>query len=158
MSDRDRKPESGTPDAIAPSGIALPDARLAAAIIAQSPDAIIFSGNDGIIRLWNARCEEIFGFTAAEAIGQSLDIIIPERLRAAHWRGFDQAIANGKTRLSGKPALTRAVDKAGGKLYVELAFGVVVDDKGVVVGALATARKADPGKLRPPGSGKPGSE
>ena len=66
-------------------------------ILADTPDALIFADKGGLIRAWNAGAEAVFGFSAAEAIGQSLDLIIPERLRAAHWLGFHRAMARGTT-------------------------------------------------------------
>src|SRR5690554_1064184 len=61
-------------------------------IIGQTADALIFADCDGVIRRWNAAASRIFGFDAAEALVQSLDIIIPKHLRESHWRGFDSAI------------------------------------------------------------------
>ena len=78
-------------------------------VVEQLPDALIFADRDGVIRLWNARAQALFGYSAAEALGQSLDLIIPERFRAAHWRGYREAIAAGRTRLSGDAMLTRGV-------------------------------------------------
>jgi PAS domain S-box-containing protein len=115
--------------------------RLPRAIVEQAPDAIIFADRDGIIRVWNARAEAVFGYAAAEAIGQSLDLIIPEHLRAAHWRGYREAIAAGRTRHGGKAMLTRATHKDGSRLSLEVAFGIVSGPHGVL-GALATARPA----------------
>ena len=111
-------------------------------VLEQAPDAVIFADREGVIRIWNARAEALFGYAAAEAIGQSLDLIIPEHLRAAHWRGYRQAIASGHTRLGGKAMLTRATHKDGSKLYAEVAFGIVSDPRGGVLGAVATARKS----------------
>lgn len=108
----------------------------------QAPDAMIFADREGVIRLWNARAEAMFGYVAREATGRSLDLVIPQHLRAAHWQGYHQAIAAGRTRSDGKPMLTRATHKDGTKLYVELAFGIVSDQQRGVLGALATARKA----------------
>ncbi len=59
------------------------------------PDAAIHADGAGVIRFWNAGAERIFGFAAAEALGKSLDIIIPERLRARHWAGFDTTMRSG---------------------------------------------------------------
>jgi PAS domain S-box-containing protein len=115
---------------------------IAELLVEQAPDALIFADREGFIRLWNARAEQLFGYAAGEAIGQSLDLIIPQHLRAAHWRGYRQAIAAGRTRLDGRPMLTRATHKDGSKLYVELAFGIVSDPPRGVIGALATARKS----------------
>src|SRR5690348_2974502 len=103
------------------------EGQLAEWIIAQTTDALIYSDREGKIVRWNAAAETLFGFTAAEALGSSLDLIIPERLRAAHWTGFDRAMASGATRLSGKPTLTRALRKDGARLYVEMTFAVVKD-------------------------------
>jgi len=61
-------------------------------------DAIIAVGSDGKIILWNPAAERIFGFTAADAIGQSLDLIIPERFRERHWNGFRQVMLSGQSR------------------------------------------------------------
>lgn len=118
------------------------EARLSQAIVEQSPDAVVFADCDGIIRTWNARAAALFGFSAQEAIGRSVNIIVPEHLRAAHWTGYRRAIAAGHGRPDAKPMLTRAVHKNGSRLYVEFAFAIVVDDAGRALGALATARPA----------------
>lgn len=118
-----------------------PDAAaLAAAIAEQSPDAIVFADRDGVIRFWNRAAEHVFGWSKAEALGQHLDLMVPERLRAAHWAGFDAAIASGVTRHSGKAMTTRSLHKDGRRLYVEMSFGLVRDAAGTVIGALACAR------------------
>jgi adenylylsulfate kinase len=104
-------------------------------------EAVIFADREGIIRGWNARAEAVFGYAAAEAIGQSLDLIIPEHLRAAHWRGYHAAMAAGRTRHGGKAMLTRATHKDGSKIYLEVVFGVVNGPQGVL-GAIATGRPA----------------
>lgn len=90
--------------------------------------------------MWNARAEAIFGYAAAEAIGRSLDLIIPENLRAAHWRGYRQAITLGHVKSGGPALTTRAVHKLGSRLYVELAFGIIGDPQQGVLGAVATGR------------------
>lgn len=109
-------------------------------ILDQTADAIIYSDRQGMIERWNAAATAMFGYAAAEALGQSLDLIIPEHLRAAHWRGFDAAMASGTTRLHGRPTLTRAQHKSGSKLYVEMSFALVVDVAGVVLGSVAMVR------------------
>lgn len=110
-------------------------------VLAQLPDAVIFADTSGSIRMWNRAAEVIFGFTASEANGASLDMIIPERLRAAHWRGFDAAIETGTLSLSGRATLTRALHRSGRPVYVEISFGLVKDDQsGSVLGAVAVAR------------------
>ena len=118
------------------------DPKLADWIVEQTTDALIYSDADGVIRRWNAAAAALFGFTAQESIGQSLDLVIPEHLRAAHWTGFRKAVATGITRLAGRPTLTRAIRKGGNKLYVEMTFALVKDDAGRVVGTVAIARDA----------------
>jgi transcriptional regulator with PAS, ATPase and Fis domain len=82
------------------------DQALAQAILAQAADAVIFADPEGVIRIWNAAAARIFGFAAEEALGESLDLIIPDHLRSAHWTGFHRAMQSGTTRLKGHPTLT----------------------------------------------------
>ena len=117
-----------------------PVAQLGDLIVEQTADAVIYANRDGVIERWNAAASAMFGFSAVEALGQNLDIIIPERLRDAHWRGFDAAMASGKTRLHGRPTLTKAAHKSGSQLYVEMSFAVVVDAAGTTLGSVAVAR------------------
>jgi len=109
-------------------------------ILEQAAEAVIFANRQGVIERWNAAAVAMFGFSAAEALGQSLDLIIPEHLRNAHARGFEAAMANGKTRLGGRPTLTRGLHKTGQKLYVEMSFALVVDAAGSALGSVAVAR------------------
>ena len=111
-------------------------------ILADTPDALIFADKGGLIRAWNAGAEAVFGFSAAEAIGQSLDLIIPERLRAAHWLGFHRAMARGTTSHGAEVRTTRGAHKDGRKLYVDMSFSVVKDAAGQVLGSAAMARDA----------------
>jgi PAS domain S-box-containing protein len=113
---------------------------VARAILEQLPDALIYADRLGIIRVWSAGAARVFGYTATEALGQSLDIIVPERFRQAHWDGFHAALAAGATKYSGKAMTTRAVNKDGEKVYVEMSFGIVRDQAGAVVGAVAVGR------------------
>lgn len=109
-------------------------------IVEQTADAVIYANRDGVIERWNKAAELMFGYTLAEAAGQSLDLIIPEALRAAHWRGFDAAMASGSTRLHGRPTLTRAEHQSGQRLYVEMSFSLVIDPQGQAIGSVAIAR------------------
>ena len=111
-------------------------------ILDQAPDGVIFADPDGIIRLWNQAAQTIFGYAATEALGKSLDIIIPERFRGAHWNGFYKAMETGHTLHSGRVFRTRSTHKDGSKLYVELTFGMVKDKVGTIQGSIAIARDA----------------
>lgn len=113
---------------------------LAEWIIEQTSDALIYADRAGRIVRWNGASHRLFGFSAQEALGSSLDIVIPEHLRAAHWRGFDAAVARGATKLHGRPTLTRALCKDGTKIYVEMTFALVKNPEGNVTGSVAMAR------------------
>ena len=105
-----------------------------ARIVADTADALVYADRAGTIRAWNG---------AAEALGQSLDLIIPERLRAPHWAAYDRAMASAQARLGAQVRTTRAVHKdEGRKLYVDMSFGVVCDEGGTALGSVAMARDA----------------
>ncbi len=115
--------------------------------VEQAPDAIIVTNNAGDIRIWNNRAVEMFGFQAGEAMDGGLDLIIPEYLRPAHWRGFHEAVTAGKAKSKGHSVLSRAVHKSGKKLYVELSFAILVDKFSRTLGALAIARDVTESRL-----------
>ena len=110
-------------------------------ILDQAADALIYADRSGAIMRWNRAATTLFGYSAEEALGQSLDLIIPEHLRAAHWRGFEAAMTRGVLKLQGHPTLTRALHKSGRKLYVEMTFAIVKGDAAdPVLGSVAMAR------------------
>ncbi|MDM0002952.1 PAS domain S-box protein [Variovorax sp. J22P240] len=113
-----------------------------ALILEQAAEAIIYANKAGVIERWNAAAVAMFGYTASEALGQHLDLVIPEHLRNAHWRGFDAAMEKGTTRLGGRPTMTRGLHKTGQKLYVEMSFALVTDSAGSALGSVAVARDA----------------
>src|SRR4051794_9712819 len=117
------------------------DTLLAASILAQAPDAIIFAGTDGLISYWNAAAERVFGHSPDAVMGQSLDIIIPEQFRGAHWKAYEIALANGEAKYGGKALAKRATHGGGSTIYVELSFGILREGgDGPALGALAFAR------------------
>ena len=109
-------------------------------IVEQAPDAMIYADREGVVRIWNLGAEAAFGYTAGEVLGKSMDVIIPERFRRAHWDGFRRALETGQTKYAGRVLTTRAVHKDGSKRYVDLSFGMVKDEAGIVTGVLAIAR------------------
>lgn len=115
-------------------------ASLGELIIEQTAEAVVYANREGVIERWNAAAAAMFGFSAGEALGQSLDLIIPERLRAAHWRGFNAAMKSGALHLKGRPTLTRGNHKTGRKLYIEMSFALVHDESGGEIGSVAVAR------------------
>jgi len=115
--------------------------QLAERILDQVADAVIYANRSGEIIRWNRASAVLFGYSAEEALGQNLDLIIPEHRRAPHWSGFEAAMTKGAMKLQGRPTVTRALHKSGSKLYIEMTFAIVRDDTGgLVVGSVAMAR------------------
>lgn len=119
--------------------LGIPD--FANVFLSEMPDGVLLADDEGVIRTWNAGCERIFGFSAEEALGQSLDIIIPENLRARHWEGYEQTMRTGKTRygagdLLGVPALR----KDGTRISVEFSIVPFRNSDGRLVGIGAVMR------------------
>jgi PAS domain S-box-containing protein len=109
-------------------------------LVEQAPDAIIFADPQGIVRVWNAKATEVFGHTANDALGNSIEMIIPHELRKQHWQGFHDALLNHRTKLGASALAARALRSDGERLYVELAFSIVLDELARVVGIMAIAR------------------
>src|SRR5581483_5341436 len=104
---------------------------LADAVLGTSSDAIVACDEDGIIRFWNPGAERIFGFTSRDALGQSLDIIIPERLRARHWEGYRHTMATGESRYGhGDVLAVPGIRKDGTSLSLEFTIVPLRDQKG----------------------------
>ncbi|HEX6018032.1 MAG TPA: PAS domain S-box protein [Burkholderiaceae bacterium] len=114
--------------------------RVYRAIVEQAAEAIVVADREGTICLWNRGAQRVFGFSESEALGANLDLIIPERLRAAHWEAYGRAFETGRLRAPGKARVTRSQHRDGRKLYVEMSFGLALDDAGAVLGAFAIAR------------------
>ncbi|MBW6512350.1 MAG: PAS domain S-box protein [Desulfuromonadaceae bacterium] len=109
-------------------------------IIDQAPDALLFSDREGTIRLWNRGCELVFGYSAAEALGQSLDIIIPEKLRGRHWEGYHKVMATGETRYGSELLSVPARHKDGHQLSCAFSIVMLKDDDGKPLGVASVMR------------------
>jgi len=116
------------------------DARLAQAVVREAPEAIVVAGPDGVIRLWNHGAERIFGFAAAEAVGASLDLIIPEKLRGRHWSGYRTTMATGATKYGDALLSVPAVHKDGRRVSIEFSVALLRDDAGAVTAISAVMR------------------
>jgi PAS domain S-box-containing protein len=116
------------------------EAELARWLMAETPDAVIFADREGRVRLWNRGAEELFGYTAAEALGQSLDLIIPEHLRARHWEGYQRVMATGATRYGRQLLAVPGRGKDGRRLSLEFTLALLRDAGGTVLGAGAIIR------------------
>jgi PAS domain S-box-containing protein len=114
-------------------------------------DAIIAAGADGAIVFWNPAAERIFGFSREEAIGQSLDLIIPERFRARHWDGYRQVMATGKSKYSTDVLRVPAVHKNGHALSIAFTVSLMDGPEGRIIAAIVrdeTARWNEERELR----------
>lgn len=95
------------------------------AIIQAAGDAIVAAGPDGSILLWNRAAERMFGYSEGEALGHSLDLIIPERFRDRHWEGYREVMRTGKTRYGTEVLRVPAVHKDGRRLSIAFTVALV---------------------------------
>jgi PAS domain S-box-containing protein len=103
-------------------------------------DAVVICDRDGVIRFWNAAAERLFGFTPAEALGSSLDLIIPERLQERHWVGFTRTMATGQTRYQHDVLRVPAMHKDGRTLSIAFTVGLLLGTQRTVTGIVAVIR------------------
>lgn len=109
-------------------------------IVGDVQDAIIFADREGRIQLWNSGAEALFGYRAEEALGQTLDLIIPERLRDRHWEGYRTAMATGKTRYGRDLLKVPGVRKDGTRISLEFSVSLLRDETGELLGPVAVLR------------------
>jgi PAS domain S-box-containing protein len=109
-------------------------------IVEKAADAIIFADEEGIIRLWNAGAEDIFGYPAEEALGQSLDLIVPENLRKRHWEGYRTVMATAKTKYGKETLAVPAITKGDNRISIEFTIVLVTNDSGEPLGTAAIIR------------------
>lgn len=113
---------------------------LAERIVQAAADAIIVADASGRITLWNAGAERLFGHPAAEALGQSLDLIIPEAQRKRHWSGYADVMRTGATKYGTQLLRVPAIRKDGSRFSIAFTVGLLKDGAGVVEGILAVMR------------------
>ena len=106
----------------------------------ESQDAILIADRQGIIRYWNAGAERILGFTAAEAIGQSLDLFIPEKLRGRHWEGYHRVMASGETKYKTGLLSSPGIRKDGSQVSLEFSMVLLHDVNGAMQGCASIMR------------------
>ena len=135
-------------------------------VVEDMGEAVIVSDRDGLIVYWNRAAEAMFGYPAVEAMGQSLDVIIPERFRARHWAGYRTVMSTGVTRYGQQLLAVPALRKDGRRISIEFSIVLLRDPAGELTGAAAiirdvTARwerektaRADSGQHPAPGSDK----
>ena len=113
---------------------------IAEAVLSARADAIVAADSDGVIRFWNPGAERIFGYTQDEALGRSLDLIIPERLRQRHWEGYRKVMQTGQSRYGESDVLAvPALRKDGATISVEFTI-VPLQESGRLIAVVAIMR------------------
>lgn len=109
-------------------------------LVEAAPDAVIVADTEGRIVFWNQGAELILGFSAAEAIGQSLDLIIPEKHRGRHWEGYERVMKSGETKYGREMLSVPGIHRDGSRLSLEFTVALLKDASGAVTGIGAVMR------------------
>lgn len=114
---------------------------LSQAVLMSETDAIVATDREGRIQFWNPGAQRIFGYAGAEALGQSLDLIIPPGLRARHWEGYHRVMASGTTHYgSGDVLSVPGITKAGQRVSLEFSIVMLRDAAGQLAGMASIMR------------------
>ncbi len=114
---------------------------IAEVLLRTRSEAIIAADREGVICFWNPGAERIFGYATSEAIGHSLDLIIPERLRERHWHGFRGTVATGKSRYGEGDVLSvPASHKNGATISIEFTIAPLRETSGAIIALVAIVR------------------
>jgi PAS domain S-box-containing protein len=113
---------------------------LEAAIVERTDHAVIVADAEGTIRFWNPAAEAMFGWPRAEAVGRSLDLIVPEKLRDRHWDGYRRVMTTGETEYAGRTLAVPALRADGSRLSIEFTVTLLPGDDGEIAGIAAIVR------------------
>ena len=116
------------------------ESRLCRLIVENARDAVITSDREGLIRFWNTGAERMFAYSKSEALGRSLDLIIPEALRSRHWEGYHKVMAEGQSRYESDLLAVPALKKDGSRISVEFTLVPILDENGRLEGIAAILR------------------
>jgi PAS domain S-box-containing protein len=115
--------------------------QFAVTLVNATSDAVVYADAEGQVRFWNAGAQRMFGYTADEALGESLDIIIPASLRSRHWEGYTKTMRTGATRFgAGDTLAVPAAHKDGSRISVEFTITPFRDASGAILGIAAIMR------------------
>lgn len=128
-------------DPVSESSSTIDKAWLARAVVAESPEAIVVTDPQGRIDLWNAGAANMFGFSEEDALGASLDLIIPVKLRDRHWRGYEHTMETGVTKYGDTLLGVPATHQDGRQLSIEFSVALLRDEEGTIVGIAAVMRE-----------------
>ena len=109
-------------------------------LVAGAGDAIIVCNAAGNIVLWNPAAERIFGFSEADALGRSLDLITPQRHQERHWEGYHKTMATGVTKYGADVLRVPALHKDGHTLSIAFTVSMLMSDEQKVTGIVALVR------------------
>jgi PAS domain S-box-containing protein len=132
-------PTRQSPPVLSEAGVT--DAWLAQAAVTEAAEAIVVTDPDGIIRLWNNGAARVFGYSAADVVGQSLDLIIPDKLRDRHWQGYRQTMLTGYSRYADKLLSVPATHRDGHRLSIEFSVALLRDEADEIVAISAIMRE-----------------
>jgi PAS domain S-box-containing protein len=118
----------------------LGDEPLEVALVAETDHAVVVADAEGIIRFWNPAAEAMFGHSRDDAIGTTLDLIIPEKLRDRHWDGYRRVMETGETEYGGRTLAVPAVRRDGTRISVEFTVTPLRDPAGAIAGIGAILR------------------
>ena len=113
---------------------------LEAELVANTDHAVVVADPDGVIRFWNPAAEAMFGHASADAIGRSLDLIVPDKLRDRHWEGYRRVMATGETEYGGRTLSVPAIRADGTRISVEFTVTLLRGDDDSVAGIAAIMR------------------
>lgn len=109
-------------------------------LVENASDAILVADREGTIRYWNNGATRMFGYTAVEAVGQSLDLIIPENLRPRHWEGYFRVMRSGQSKYTTDLLSSPGVRKDGTRLSLEFSIVLLRDERGEIEGCATIMR------------------
>jgi PAS domain S-box-containing protein len=122
--------------------------RLYGQMIAKTGEAVIIASNDGTILEWNQSATRIFGWSREQALGENLDMMIPDNQKDDHWAGYDRVLESGETKFGGGDFLTVSALKADGT-RVGIEFSITpLQDQGKVVAIAAIVRPVRRGRAQ----------
>lgn len=117
-------------------------------IFKGSSDGIIFADGEGKIRLWNGGAERIFGYKESEALGSTLDLIVPERFRERHWDGYRRVMETGETQYGDHLLSVPGLRRDGSRVSLEFTVALIKTDEGALEGVAAIVRDVTEGWQR----------
>src|SRR5713101_9847565 len=106
-------------------------------VVEDAQLAIIFADRNGIIHFWNSGAKAMFGYAAEEAVGQTLDLIVPERQRSRHWEGYHRVMATGATKYGRELLAVPAITKDGKRISIEFSIALLRAPTGELLGSAA---------------------